>query len=100
MINNIPKYNWPEAKFARLNLPATQLEHIISEFEEARTAETDEEREMELADLHHSLETYWRIKAGIHGQEYVTSLFGQVEEKNRVRGYYDHATCQQEGGQS
>lgn len=89
--NPAPEYNWPEVKFARTNSSADQLDHILSEKEEILQCGPDQEAalHMELADKHHSHETYWRILARERGEAYVAAVFQAVEDKNRARGYYD-----------
>lgn len=86
------KFNFPATRFVHLNTEEEQIEHIVSEFEEAG-AEAEislesEELHLELVDIFHSLETFFRILAENRTQEYVNNLFRLTEEKNRVRGYY------------
>lgn len=91
----MPVFNWPETIFARRNTPDEQLDHVISEVDEASVltpssgAEAEEALHEELADLVHSLETYWRIVGRLRGLGYVRSVFSRVEDKNRARGYYE-----------
>lgn len=91
----MPVFNWPETIFARRNTPDEQLDHVISEVDEASVltplsgAEAEEALHEELADLVHSLETYWRIVGRVRGLDYVRAVFSRVEDKNRARGYYE-----------
>ena len=86
----IPRYNWPETRFARENTPGKQIDHILSEVDEVIAAgpESNEGIERELADLHHSLETFWRILERTKGLKYVANLFRATEKKNSMRRYY------------
>jgi|LGVE01.1.fsa_nt_gb hypothetical protein len=89
--NPAPEYNWPEVKFARSNSLAEQLAHILSEVDEITELGPPITPlvHLELADLHHNLETFWRILAKLAGDDYVAALFQGTEDKNRARGYYD-----------
>jgi hypothetical protein len=86
-----PAYNWPETKFARENTLLDQVAHILSEADEIAEAGPWVTIPMhkEIADLHHSIETFWRNLARRVGHEYVATVFQAVEDKNRARGYYD-----------
>lgn len=83
-------FNFPKSRFVAENTLGKQIDHILSEVEEVREAFeiSNEAVEEELADLTHSLETFWRKMQLERGEEYVEALFDRVEEKNRVRGYY------------
>lgn len=83
-------FNFPETRFVAENTLGQQIDHIMSEAEEVVAAAeiSNEAVEEELADLTHSLETFWRKMQLERGEEYVEELFDRVEEKNRVRGYY------------
>ncbi|APG24082.1 hypothetical protein [Syntrophotalea acetylenica] len=87
-------YNWPAVKFSQTNSQADQFAHILSEIDEINEIGPffGPLLHMELADLHHSIETYWRIAAKRYGQEHIDAIFQAVENKNRARGYYDIAT--------
>lgn len=89
--NPLPEFNWPETRFVRTNNLAQQLEHVLSEVDEIKELAPPVTPlvHMELADLHHSLETFWRILSGRAGDDYVAAVFQAVEDKNRARGYYD-----------
>jgi hypothetical protein len=90
--NPVPTYNWPKTIFVSRNTLIDQLAHILSEVDEITQLGppvTTPLIHMELADLHHSLETLWQILERQAGQDYVAAIFQAVEEKNRVRGYYD-----------
>jgi predicted nucleic acid-binding Zn-ribbon protein len=87
------KYNWPETKFARKNTLDEQLEHVLSEAKEVKDALKDKnstvfEIESEIADLHHSIETYFRILERYESQHYVDHLIESTRHKNDERGYY------------
>jgi len=87
------QYNWPETKFARQNTLDEQLEHVLSEAKEVKDALKDKnstvlEIESELADLHHSLETYFRILERYESQQYVDHLIESTRQKNDERDYY------------
>lgn len=89
-------WNWPETVFARHNTPEMQFLHVLSEGDEVDAVgplfqDSEMELHMEIADLFHSTETYWRIIERTHGMEYVAAVFQAVENKNRARGYYDIA---------
>ena len=86
-------FNFPRARFVDENTAGQQLDHAMSEVEEIRVAAEDEsvsfeDLTMEIADLTHSLETYWRIMEKVRGKAFVRSVFKAVEKKNQVRGYY------------
>ena len=94
------EYNFPAVRFVGENSPVEQLRHIISEACEVidevvenhdtqEQAVADEKVLCELADLSHSLETFWRIQEKLHGTKHVAGIFARVEEKNRKRGYYN-----------
>lgn len=91
-----PVWNWPETVFARQNTPEMQFLHVLSEVDEVDAVgplfqDSEMELHMEMADLFHSNETYWRIIERTHGMDYVAAVFQAVENKNRARGYYDIA---------
>ena len=83
----IAMYTFPRAKFADTNTLADQWEHIRSEFVEASKAEGLGERDEELMDLWHSIETYFRMReaAGVD----IGETREVVVAKNRARGYYN-----------
>lgn len=84
-----PSYNFPEAKFARLNNDEEQITHILSEANEVAEAVLfGTNVDLELADLTHSLETYWRKKERLYGPAHVNAIFDRVISKNNARGYY------------
>jgi len=87
-------FNFPRSIFTERNSCGQQLDHVMSEVDEVKEAFLDESRlfeqcVMEIADLTHSLETYWRMLADQRGDDYVERIFDQVIKKNRDRGYYD-----------
>lgn len=90
MADFLPVYNWPETRFVHENTPGQQIDHILSEVDEVIEAgpESNERIEEELADLHHSLETFWRMLEESKGQDYVQALFARTKAKNAERGYY------------
>jgi len=81
-------YIFPKAKFVDENTLDEQFNYIRSEFIEAVRAEGMGERDEELADLWHSIETYFRIreKQGIA----VSEVINHVKQKNGLRGYYEN----------
>jgi hypothetical protein len=84
---------WPETKFARENSIADQLEHVFSEVEEVKQALKTPDIDimavdMEIFDLHHSLETFIRLLQRFESPEYVQHIRECVIKKNRKRGYY------------
>lgn len=89
-------FNWPAARFAAESTQGSQIEHVLSEALEVcealeDPAKTAADVEEELADLHHSIETYWRILQASHGPEHVAAIMARVRDKNRARGYYGEA---------
>lgn len=88
-----PIYNFPATIFVEQNSGGKQLDHVMSEVDEVVANCLDESIPFddithEMADLTHSLETYWRILERTHGRDYVQATFREVEHKNRQRGYY------------
>jgi F0F1-type ATP synthase delta subunit len=84
---------WPETKFARENSIADQIEHVFSEVEEIKRALKAPDInimdiDMEIFDLHHSVETFIRLLQRFESPEYVQHLREIVINKNRERGYY------------
>jgi F0F1-type ATP synthase delta subunit len=84
---------WPETKFARENSIADQLEHVFSEVEEVKQALKTPDIDimavdMEILDLHHSLETFIRVLQRFESPEYIQHLREIVINKNRECGYY------------
>lgn len=82
-------FSFPKIKFANTNTIDQQVQHIYSEVVEAMqdynkgmTGDMD----MELMDLYHSIETYFRIrqKQGID----IHATHAAVVKKNAERGYY------------
>jgi len=84
-------YTFPRVKFADTNTLTDQWEHIRSEFVEASKAEGLGDRDEELMDLWHSIETYFRIReaAGVD----IGETKRTVVTKNRARGYYTEHRC-------
>jgi len=77
---------YPRTKFADMATLEQQFEHVREEFIEAVKADGRGERDEELADLEHSIQTYFDIRAkqGID----VDGVRQAVIEKNKRRGYY------------
>lgn len=77
---------YPVTKFSEINTLEEQLEHIKEEFREVVKAEGLGERDEELADLEHSIQTYFdmRAKMGVS----IDNVRKETIEKNRKRGYY------------
>lgn len=91
-MNQSIKYNFPATTFVASNTLQQQLRHVLSEMNEVRDAirnnEGTERIDEELADVYHSLETYFRRMQLDLGAEYVDALFDIIEDKNRDRNYY------------
>lgn len=77
---------YPVTIFSETKTLEEQLEHIQEEFREAMMAEGLGERDEELADLEHSIQTYFdiRSKKGVD----IDAVRKETIEKNRKRGYY------------
>lgn len=91
--NKRPLYNFPATIFSRQNTGEKQLDHVMSEVAEVQEACIDpgvpyDDIAHEMADLTHSLETFWRILERTRGRSYVQGVFNEVEGKNQARGYY------------
>jgi hypothetical protein len=87
------KTNFPKARFADENDLQDQFNHLMTEVEEVKAAFNDPEQGMirmleELADLHHSLETFWHIAEKEFGPYVIGSVFTGTVFKNRSRNYY------------
>ena len=80
------KGHFPQIKFVKINSRYKQVIHVLSESKEVSGAKGDHELDMEIADLLHSCETYFRIREN-EGLD-VEALFRKIVEKNQVRGYY------------
>jgi hypothetical protein len=101
------RFNFPKVKFADENSVRDQLRHVVSEMFEVIDGYMGESGhvvvgiEEEVMDLTHSLETFWRIRMRTHGVRHVELLRERVEEKNRLRGYYEReekGNAEEEGG--
>ena len=81
------KYNFPKICYADTSSNFQQAMHAVSEAEEVVRVRSDHELDMEMADLLHSCETYFRIRErdGVN----VDFIFAEVVEKNTVRDYYE-----------
>lgn len=94
-------FNFPETIFVEKNTTTEQLEHVISEAYEVRKELADHDQpetqllDLEMMDLMHSCETYFRKRTSDRGKVYVDMLIDQTVEKNARRGYYvqDVAAC-------
>lgn len=62
-MNRLMNRLYPITKFSKTSTLEEQLEHVIEEFVEAMTAEPLEKRDEELADLEHSIQTYFDMRA-------------------------------------
>ncbi|NLZ19360.1 MAG: hypothetical protein GXY24_03715 [Bacteroidales bacterium] len=83
-------YAWPETKFVNKNNMYQQFDHVMSEIDEVNEIGPcgDLNRLVEeLMDLHHSLETYFRILERDISPQYVCRRQAAVLRKNRDRGY-------------
>ena len=81
---------FPATRFVAENTADMQVDHIRSEYVEFQrefTAGKMGAADHELADLYHSIETYFRIRErqGID----IKATFAEVQQKNQDRGYYD-----------
>lgn len=81
-------FNFPETIFVSQNSPEMQIDHVLSEAFEVMEAISPEATEEEMADLTQALETYWRIRVKIDGEEHVKGILARVVRKNGNRGYY------------
>ena len=79
-------YNFPKICYADTNNNFQQALHAVSEAEEVVKTRNTAELDMEMADLMHSCETYFRIRER-DGAD-VDAIFAEVVEKNTVRDYY------------
>lgn len=85
-------YNFPKIRFVDENSIDEQLDHLRSELVEAYHAFLSGHMgdcDMEVADLYHSCETYFRMreKAGVD----IEAVRQAVIEKNTNRGYYNES---------
>ena len=79
-------YNFPKICYADTNNNFQQAMHAVSEADEVVRVKDGYELDMEMADLLHSCETYFRIRER-DGAD-VDAIFSEVMEKNTVRDYY------------
>jgi hypothetical protein len=79
-------YTFPKCRFVDISSEEQQFDHIKSEYMEAVKARGAGERDEELMDLWHSIESYFRIREakGIDVQLTIT----QTIDKNKLREYY------------
>lgn len=95
-------YHFPRIKFTDINSSGRQLQHVYSELVEIIQARNKGQKgcvDEEMADMLHSIETYFRIreKEGID----IRATFEAVIDKNIQRGYYGGITPKEaEGVQS
>jgi len=88
------KFNFPEIKFAKENCIQDQYEHVRSEEFEAEEeylwhGNLSDKFFEEMADLTHSIETFWRIVERTKGKPYLDNLFSSIVRKNVERNYYE-----------
>ncbi len=87
-------FNFPENIFLEKNSAAEQAKHVLSEAKEVLAEINNSDGrditkiDLELMDLLHSCETYFRIRTTGRGKKYVQGLIDQVQEKNAERHYY------------
>ena len=90
------KFNFPAVTFVRENTAAAQFQHVHSECHEV-AFELLENRvtaaDLEMMDLLHSSESYFRIRMAEMGPEYLRVLMDTVMQKNLTRGYYGECRC-------
>ena len=79
-------YNFPKICFVDTNSTFQQAMHAFSEANEVVRTKTDHELDIEMADLLHSCETYFRIRER-DGAD-VEGIFADVIDKNIARCYY------------
>ena len=85
-------YTFPKCIFTEINSAEQQFEHIRSEFTESVKAEGAGERDCELMDLLHSIESYFRIREA-QGID-VTLTKANTVYKNAQRSYYEDSELQ------
>lgn len=96
------KFNFPQTVYVLRNTPGDQIDHILSEVDEIEELgpeleyacrgtqdETLRKIDLEVMDLLHSCETFFRILSLARGRGYVQGLFDEVMQKNLDRGYYE-----------
>lgn len=86
-------FNFPETIFVEKNSPLEQIAHTMSEAKEIqdeikKSLGSLAEIDLEMMDLLHSCESYFRIRQKVRGVGYVNELVNAVENKNYRRGYY------------
>ena len=79
-------YNFPKICYANTNNNFQQAMHAVSEAEEVVRVRNDHELDMEMADLLHSCETYFRIRERDGAN--VKAIITDVVNKNTIRNYY------------
>lgn len=88
------KFNFPATRFVDENSAQQQAHHVMSEAAEVqeeldREGGVDVERvDLEMMDLWHSAESYFRKRIKERGEDYVNGMRDRVIVKNDVRGYY------------
>lgn len=85
-------YTFPKCIFTEINSAEQQFEHIRSEFTESVKAEGAGERDCELMDLWHSIESYFRIRQ-TQGIDVALTKANTVY-KNAQRSYYEDSELQ------
>ena len=85
-------YSFPKCIFTEINSAEQQFEHIRSEFTESVKAGGAGERDMELMDLLHSIESYFRIREA-QGID-ITLTKANCVYKNAQRSYYADSELQ------
>lgn len=87
---DVPMCFPPAVRFAG-NCTEEQLAQVVSEARELVDAMCEPEGGawlIEAMDLHHSLETLWRLLTNQYGPEVVNNVRAMVIQKNAERGYY------------
>jgi hypothetical protein len=88
----VVNYSFPATKWARTAKASEQKDHVISEFIEMLTADSQLKKLEEAIDLYHSLETYFRILE--RDEIDIPGHFRKVYKKNKARGYYENLDTQ------
>lgn len=87
-------FTFPETIFVAKNSASEQVAHVLSEAKEVQQ-EIDKSDgrditkiDLEMMDLLHSAESYFRIRQIGRGKKYVDGLIEAIKEKNAARFYY------------
>lgn len=86
-------FTFPETIFVAKNSPLEQIAHVLSEAKEVedeikKSGGSLADIDLEMMDLYHSCESYFRNRQKVRGKPYIKELVNAVENKNYRRGYY------------